>query len=606
MKRLQEIESRAAGALRQLGSGRMLWSALGILTALLLAYPMRLRLDPSVIWSTDVIPNLLLFGVLFYLWAAVLVLLVRLSIASDDVVARWQHLLLVLVSALVFRGSWLIHAPIQGQALFHVNDTKVWLEAGRLAFIHGVGYFDWPATSLVLITLAHVTGLGLFPGAAVVAVFIALTVGAMTYVLMTRMLPRRWFAALMSIFIIGGNLALTIYYQAGPMGIVFAVGAFVLLFRLLDVQRPADVVAFVLLTAAAVITHLHTSVNPLFFLGAIWIIDRVRSVPLPRPIPLLALFSFVAPAAWMIFWSRSGGLLWVGRGLDSFLRDPLDIWSRLTGALTIGKVNFGEAAPDWYSWTRIFWLVLLYVLGGIVWLWRMGRVRQLSRLEARIGSGLLGLGLLTLVSGLISPRGFGEILRTVTYVPFFSAPFLFFAIFRLPEYPRRLVLSIISVVFLILALPTFLADNRFVNTGSNHPIEFSVGEWLSSSFDRGATVKVFGGQPVLAPVNYYLPEAEYIGDRETESSGFSTESRWRNIADLVASFERASSGFGTTVFVQSLKMPIESRIAFGISLDDSHWGGLSQRLRDGHGLVYDNGPIQVFMGRSTEGKRQIP
>jgi hypothetical protein len=572
----------------------------------MLLYPMRLRLDPSVIWSADVIHNLLLFGVLFYLWAAVLVLLVMLSVACDDGTAPWKHLILVLVSALVFRGSWLIHAPIQGQALLHINDTKIWLEAGRLAFKHGVGYFDWPATSLVLIALVHTTGLGLFPGAAVIAVFIALTVGALTYVLMTRMLPRRWLAALVSIFIIGGNLALTIYYQAGPMGIVFAVGAFVLLFRLLDVQRPADVVVFVLLTTAAVITHLHTSVNPLFFLGAIWITDRVRRVPLLRPIPFLALFSFVAPAAWMVFWSRRGGFLWVGRGIDTFLRDPLNIWSRLAGALTIGKVNFGEAAPEWYSWTRLFWLVLLYILGGIVWFWRMGRVRQLSKLESRIGSGLLGLGLLTLVSSLVSPRGFGEILRTVTYVPFFSAPLFFFAIYRLPEFLRRTVLSVISVVFLILALPTFLGDNRSVNIGSNHPIEFSVGEWLSSSYGRGTTVRVFGGQPVLAPVNYYLPEAEYTGDRETESTGFSTESRWRNIADLVASFERASRGFGTTLFVHSLKLPIESRISFGISLDDPHWGELSQRLQDGHSLVYDNGPIQIFMGRSTVGKGQIP
>ncbi len=583
-----------------------LWMVLLCLTAMILVYPVNLRLENVVTWSSDVFPNILILGTVFFLWT--LSLLVLLFTCSEKGAGGWERVVLVAVAALVFRGYWSIIAPFQGQAIIHALDANQWTSLGHVGSYSNTGYYDWPGASMVLLVLNQVTGLGTFAAVSTLAILTSILVGIATYTFLLRLLGRSLEAALASILIIAGNLAMTSFYTAGPMAIPLVILFLGLLAHGEILETASGRLTAISLVTGAALIHFHTSMNLPFFLLGIWTLSllgvRYRGF---QPALSTVLLFFIIPIAWIFYWGVNG-FNWMVSGAAVFLGDPLDVWARLQGVATIGAANFGPSAPAWYSWTRLLWLCLLYAAGGLAWLWFLKIHFRLKPNEGRLVGAFGGLGLLSLLSGLVSPRGFGELLRGLTYVPFFTTPFLFIFFMRLGPRVTQVALPGIAVVFALFSFPTFLGDNRLININMQHQVEFAQAEWLQSLYGTGEGLNIFGGGSSAYVADlYYLTGANYTGIVETESSGYSAEMRRKGMDDLLTLYsQRSKEVFTHSFFVHSPSIAVESYMTLGLPLNDPLWLNMIERLSRENEQVYDNGALVVYAGipkyRPLEGR----
>ena len=135
------------------------------------------------------------------------------------------------------------------------------------------------------------------------------------------------------------------------MAIPFVVSFLAILFlRRPRISPEVTLIQLVLLGAAA-ITHLHSAMNPAFFLLGLWVLSRFRANQrTPWSTTSTLLLFFVVPLAWMMLFGPQG-FTWLIKGLWLFLVDPWDVIGRLTGIFTVGQANFGASAPQWYSLT---------------------------------------------------------------------------------------------------------------------------------------------------------------------------------------------------------------------------------------------------------------
>ncbi|HLC30032.1 MAG TPA: hypothetical protein VJM51_04555 [Dehalococcoidia bacterium] len=569
-----------------------LWSGLLVLTSLILAYPVNLRLDPYVVWSPDIFPNLPLFGALFYLWTACL--LVLLFTPSNDGVVVWERLTLVALAALVFRGLWGIIVPLQGQAFAHVIASKVWQSIGHVVPNPAAAYISWPGVSLDISVVSQITGLELFPSGTILTVFISVAVGIATYVFLLGVLESSFYAALGSLLIIAGDLAMVIHITAGPTALVFVVLFLALLFQRGSLGTPARMgVALVLLTGAA-LTHLHSAMHFFFFLVGLWSLALLGArTTVFRPTVTTMMLFFLIPVAWIVYWGTAG-FAWIVRGGSVFLSDPLDLWERLAGVFTVGETNFGPSAPLWYSFTRWSWLAVLYTAGGLVWLWKLTRLRRLVAAEVGLAATFAGLVLMNAISSLVSPRGFGELLRGLTYVPFFTAPFLLlFLRQRNPLVTKAIVAGLAAMLF-ALSLPTFLAGNRYVNLLAHHQTEFAAGGWLQSLYGTGQGLNVFLTHPIFQAIQISLLDAVLTSDEAADTAGYTKQAAWQAVDTLLEGFDQLSQYSHPALFIDSAKIAVASSITFDIPADHPRWQEMRDHLAKRNAKIYDNGAIVVY------------
>jgi hypothetical protein len=571
----------------------LLWLVLIALTGLILLYPIEPRSDPVPILAPDIFPNLAAFGVIFYAWTFVLLTLLLTDRRSegDDI----RGMFLVVVGALVFRGFWNIKVPLLGQAYVHVNAAEAWLMMRRIAPHPAAAYIDWPGVSLQIMTLSQITGLKAVPTVAVISVLLTATIGIATYFLMRQILGPGFYAALAGLLVIFGNVASIVYLTAGPAAIPLVVLFLALLLshgRLSS--RPANTVCLVLLAGAAV-THLHSAMHFFFFtLGALILWIGAKARPPDRVSNIVFSLMFAVPVAWLLFWAVTA-LVWISQGTWVFISQPLDIIRRLTGVYTVGEANFGEANPMWYRLTRFVWLSLLYTPAAIIWPAMLWRWRSLKPGNRTLVGAFLGLAVLGVLSGLASPRGFGELLRSLTYMPFFTSPLIFLQLRSSRRTVRRAGVLLVIVVAGVFALPTFMANNHRVNMLAPYESERAAGRWLSLLYKTGSGVQIFLTHPLFGTIQSHLPDATYRGDREAESTGYTGESRWNAIDRLLDGF-LAPGGARPKFFVHSMKIAIVTNLTFSVPIDHPRWELIPARLSATSHKVYDNGPLQVYAG----------
>lgn len=571
---------------------KLLWVVFLGITAFLLAYPVNLRSEDYLVWSPDIFPNLPLFGTLFSLWAALLLMLAFTPTSEGS--AKWERLALVVVAALVFRGFWGIIAPIQGQAFAHVISDKIWQNLGQIAYHPSAAYIDWPGVSAITIGLSQFTGLELATTVAILTVFIVIVVGIGSYLFLLAVLQSSLAACLASFLIIAGNLTMVIYLTAGPCAMVFVVLPLAMLFQKESLATPPRILVTIILLMAAAITHFHSSMHLFFFTLGLWILAIIKK---QQPgfqfhVTTVILF-FIIPAVWLTYWGI-GGLIFVSHGIQTFFADPLDFWGRMAGVFTLGEANLGEGVPLWYSLTRLSWLVLLYLLGGLVWLWSLFRLNRLEPVWSRLAAAFGGLVILSIISSLVSPRGFGELQRGLTYAAFFTVPFLFLFLHRLKPKVTKIALVSLSVVLVALSLTSFLSGNRAINQMVPYRSELATGEWLESRYGTGQGLNIFLTHPILPSITYYLYDASYVSDVEAESAGYTAESRWQAIDELLDSYDRLAQSGIPVFYIHSPKMALISSMTFGIPVDDPRWDEITQGLAESNNQVFDNGSIQIY------------
>jgi hypothetical protein len=333
-----------------------------------------------------------------------------------------------------------------------------------------------------------------------------------------------------------------------------------------------------------------------FITLGLWIFALLRRRPdEPRPSISFLLVLLIVPIVWMAYWGTDGF-----RQVSLWSRDNLltSIFSleRWTGVFTIGQANLSESAPFWYSCIRWLWLGVLYVAGGLIWLWSLFKFRSLGLTESRISAALFGLALLSLISCMISPRGFAELLRALTYIPFFTLPLLILFILRFKPGARKLVLVGLALLIILISFPSFLANNSRINSDATHVIEFSTGEWLHSIYGTGGRLSIFATTSTYQPVQFYLPDATYTTESwEQTFATMTEESIWQSMDKLVQDFVSSSQSGNSALFIVSPKEALQKSGSFNIPYDHPHWAAISREISERYDIIYNNGPINIYI-----------
>ena len=164
------------------------------------------------------------------------------------------------------------------------------------------------------------------------------------------------------------------------------------------------------------------------------------------------------------------------------------------------------------------------------------------------------------------------------------------ALARCPHPPAGL-----SGFLLITVGPTFFSDNLRINAISNHPTEDAVGGWLRAHVGPGTSERIFTTHPVmLSSLVLYVPQGKYLTDRRAETEGYTPESRWRAIEDLLTDYEQSTAPGLPGIFIDSPRIVTISSLTFGISSQDPRWAIIERDLAGRNHLVYDNGPVHIF------------
>lgn len=571
------------------------WCIFLCLTLGIIIYPTFSRYSSEVLWSPDIFVDLPRFTVLFYLWTISLGVIILLPINGNY--RTWERLIIVGIFALVFRGYWNFIAPAQGQALAHFIDATLWQTAGNIFYSARTGYYDFPGASISLLTTSQLLGLSLLPTITILTTAICGAVGIITYSFLLKVFGDSLIAALISVLIIATNIANIIFFTAGPVAFIFVVLLLLIYFGKGAVDTPSKRFLSFFPLFAATITHFTTAMIFGCLMGSLWLFSHIHSSWKPiRPNHQFVALTILIPIVWLFLWGDRGYVA-VTSYIWFFLQDPFGFLDRFAGIFTTTQVNFGEAAPRWYSFTRLTWVITTYLLGSLAWIWALKNFRKTTLTEKRFIATFAGIGFFAVILSVISVRGFWEIIRALTFVPFFSLPLLILLLQSRSVRYLKATLIILSSVYLLLAVPTFLSSNRVVLVNSLHEVEFSFADTLKSIYNDGEGLTVHLGHPDMPLLAYQIPKAQFLTDTEAESKGFTPEVRWMEIENLTNSFLSAIAGSNPSIFISSPKLGIVSQISFGIKTDDNRWKENEHSLAIHANRTYTNGQIKVFSGR---------
>lgn len=563
-----------------------LWSGLLVLTSLILAYPVNLRLEPAVLWSPDVIPNLPIFGALIYLWMACL--LVLLFTPSNDRVAVWERLTLVALAALVFRGFWVIVSAVQHQGLLHLKETKDWLEAAQV--IPHYAYAAWPGLSLTTAALGTTTGLQVYPAATLHTVLLVLILAICGYTFLLTVLRSSLYAALACLVVLAGDTWLHVIYFPWIQGLVLSI-LFIMGVVAKSSAPPRQLVAL-LLFSGIVATHIFGAILAFAIVVSIWAVERLttRKPESELALTTVALY-FVILVGWHLYWGEAafGPLVRMAYAELSNLQG----WLPFGNTLATAQEQVAGGTAFWVSWSRLFAFVLEYALPALFFLWNLRRMRHLSGTTRRLMAAYFALGVLTVAVALLVRA---DVRRTLTYSGFISISLLFLLLDRLGPLVRKTALVALSGALFILSLPMFLTPELNSPRFFYYPPEHAFGQWLQSVGGRGTGMTIYADAPNYWIAVYYVPNAIYKIERSVLDFKNWTDSEvaWQVLIDLLDRFQAPSSGYTSKIFIEAPKMRLYTGYIFGLAADDPRWQEMHARLTRVNDHIYDNGPVALY------------
>lgn len=575
-----------------------LWVACLGLTALILTYPVTLGLQSSVVHSPDIFPDLRLFGILFYLWAASLVVLFFTS--ADGRAARWERLALVALAALVFRGFWAMIAPIQHQSLLHATETKMWLGTGHI--VRPGVYGDWPALSCVTAALSQVTGLRLFPAITVLTVSMVLATAVAAYLFFLAVLKSSLHASLACLLVLVGCPWLWSIYFPWVMALSLMVLFLVVLFRRSALRSGARSVVALLLFLAITATHMFAAILAFTNVVVIWGFGLLRRNRAESGISAVTLMLFFAIlVSWHLYWATNAFESLTTMASMRMVDLPLS--KLLGGVFSMGQASMGQSQgqsqvgatiPLWFSMTRLFWSALLYASAGVLWLWILRRFRRLDSTESKLVAVCLALGLAS-VPLVLLVQGTNDLRRPLMYGAFLGVPFLFLWLQKFRPVMRRAALAGLAFVLISLSLPSFLGNAFNAPRWMYYDSEYASGEWLQSMYGTGKGLNITGDVPAYWSTEFHVPEATYNVELSIlEYEGWGAEIGWVIFDELLDRYNRIPRTSSPSLFVHTPKMVLYTGHIYGIPADDPRWGEITAHLSEGSHQVYDNGPIQVY------------
>ena len=582
----------------------LLWALLGLMTALLFAYPIRPSLEYHPIQSIEAITNLPLFAGLFYGWLAVLFFIFLLRSESGG-----AQLALVAVFTLVTSGLWAVlawgdsgEAPLYAAQMEHINEThRFSLEIPNFA------YFQFPALFVVASSLSQVTGLSTWDTVVALVLVAGVLIAALLYLAFHNVTGSPRLAWLGVLLVLQGNIIIAKMlssFHPGAFGFLFYAGFLALVTSGQRAQQGfwQNRLLMIVILAAATTTHFVTSVAILVVIVGMvsvrwlsgqraqqWPVEGSRQLA-DRALVLLLpgiLLPLVLPLAWEIYHAVTV--------FGSLARLTEQTWQGfvqgevLTGYAYYRVGSYVEQSALWSLALRYIWLLVGMGLGTLVGLIFMVRVRRLAPNEAIALGGLTGVGLLGIAIALASSGE--DMFRVLFYVPVFTVLLLLLGVKALGPRLGRYAFGALALLIFTLSFPTLLNNNYTVGFSVYYPTELASGQFLRSNFGRGESLEVFGGD---FPAVYYIPGADF---RFPDPLVVGGANFWTEVQDDVERFKAtAAEPDKSGVWILSDRLPSDLRHLLGPRgpTHPEYKRLFGREIPQGSNEIYDNGSVRFF------------
>jgi hypothetical protein len=459
------------------------------------------RLTPAVttIQSIYVFYNISLTGFLFYVWFGTLMMLVTLK---GDGVHEKIKILWICVFFLVFSGLWVFLRPIiglAGESPRHGAAINYVINNGDLkSFFYY--YKDYPGTLILSSLISLICDIEALETLSLIVIFQIIYFPVIVFTLFNNVLKNYKVSLLAILILMNANINLD------KLLIVFHPRVFALLplitFLIICSKDPmferkkSLLLSFILITMIT-ITHLITSLLPLFIVLGINFLRRSKNWrELASLYSIITLF-IIIPLAWLFFQAIS----WSHALFEQLYINIHKYFSEglfSEHILNIGSTYF--ASPSWDAITRDLWLAIL-ALSIALSLWNSVNYKKSNSNALFIKGSFLGLGMHATFIILISRTL--EFSRFFDYLPLLSIPMLLSYTFN-SKYKRTFVPILLTIMF-VFSFPTFLAHNNSVGSITIYSYELHNGEFIRLMLDYRKAPAVFSANmfPVLF---YHIPD----------------------------------------------------------------------------------------------------
>lgn len=585
------------------GKARALtWLALLTLTAVVVVYPTRPGLVFGPVESVDIIVNLPLFAAAYHLWLfALLVLLLSQAGPSRD---HWEKTFLVAIFALVFWGFWVVGAPEgKSEELGFLAHARFVGSTGRVGLHEpNLVYFGFPAIAILAHAVSGTTSLTYLASRTTLLLFNGVLVAVTLYRVyepIGQPAGKSGHHYLVGVpLVVQGSMSLASGYLFRPEAALAhpLLVVLVLLLRSQNDERhfftrqglPMALIIF----AALAVTHLYTSLAVVAVLGGAY---AVRATSRLRPVGFSVVVLFVlAIVAWQVYYATpvfERVVTYVNRVIDLFLQGKGFFYAR-----TLLAANAGAGVPLWASATRVFWVIAIYVFGGLLAVVNLRRLRQVTR-DERIWTGaVMAVAVLTVLIALFTGTG-DQLARYLQWGSFFAVPLILLYLSR--ALSPRWALGVVLVPFFLLSFSSFLAFNGNESVRRFYPQERRAAELLTSFYsDRAASLSLFSGLRSRSYYVYYLPQANFHSSVDAVLAGDDVSVVWKDVGDLATRFVNRDSGLdppAAFVFDEAFRLTYYHLL--GISPQDAGWLSVRARLATTNAF-YDSGMVQLFVPRA--------
>jgi hypothetical protein len=563
-----------------------LWVLLVSLTLLILFFPVHLKYEYHPIQSPYIFGNNFpLFGILYFVWMALLLLL----LFSRREEGKWEKLALVCLFAVVFLGFWGIIAPNRfNDGLNNIRMVNYITSTGGLEPHPNIFYFSFPGLMILGSSLSQIASLKDFDAVTVLTTLNAALFSALLYLLFLRTLKNSLVAAFAAILLLQGSIMISgnTYFYPGYFASSLLVAFLLLSSRQeqgLSMRAQDNFLAIILLVAATVM-HFSTSLCFFFILLGMYLVQKVTKREMVR-LPAILIYLIIL-LAWQMYWTFStfGSLV----GLIPGILERISQGDILSFIFTIGSANLGPALPLWANMTRYFWL-LLFVMGCILWVKNIVTIRRLDWVEGRETAGLLGIALLSGVSTLASTGGY-EAARFIMYAPLFTVPILLRFFIK-----RRHVFVALVILLWGLSLPTFLAHNGQIATYAFYPSDFAPGKFIESAYEKAnepALYQSYGD--AMTPILYHALDAHVPYLLPSFFDVNSANGTFQALNKVITDFDKSGDEPRLLIFSERIKGGYEHIL--GIKPADPRWQEFENRLQS-ESRIYDDGHVQLYAPR---------
>jgi hypothetical protein len=582
-----------------------IWIFLLAITVALILLPANLKYEYSIhaIPFLYIFDSLSLFAVMYYIWLAVL--LVLLFTRGSEGAVDWEKAALVGIFALIFSGySTLMTHGYIGDSFTPAGDIKN-LAVQGFNLASQLKYHGFPGFSLLGTGVCLVTGMEITDYMPFFPLFQILLFSILLYLFFNKLLRNPYLASLGALLVVQLDISVSANL-AGFHGGAFApfclLPAVLLLFTRSDNAdnrrwsrfELRELLILVLLLALFV-SHFVTSVAAVLTILSIYVLQRINK---RRVLSVtLLVVALLVPVIWNLV-ENMAIVRYLADTVNQAMADLASGQFISESLLPMQTSSYtGGRSPLW-AVLPLYLGPLLVIAGGVLGLARLFKIKNLETSEVIALGGLVGIGVLAIMLLLLGSlqESYG---RAFTYIALFTTPFILWRVIYLKKI-RNVFISLLAIILFSFSLPAFFLNSKAVAGSTYYPRETASGEFLEATYGDGSGLHIFGMEGSGYYLTYYLPHAfrdlVYPPDFRSKDAG----EIWLKMNEYVTDIEEEDRTeepvwvTGDSIIMFSPKWETPFRDYLGLDVKGSpKWQQLQSRLEK-YDSIYSNGFVRIY------------